>query len=288
MRKTIFDNAREDGFVLIAVIWIAGLMAVIATAFVITVKSHTLIARNVVFNTKAEYIADGMAKLVASRLVRNTGDGSQKFNGVTGFCQWSQDAIAGFRVQDQGGLVDLNLASPELLAALFAGLHMPAGLINSIQDYRDPDLVSVDGGAEPEVYAGKNFGPKNASFVTVEELDQVPGIDDAVFARLSRFLTVHSQQTGFDLTHAPAQLLTVLGTRSAAATELAQFSSVSPSKIFGIDVVVKTKQGATFYRKAIFVLVLQPDRPFTILSWQQGRSATDWTFPSAAQKVCVN
>jgi general secretion pathway protein K len=286
------DQHAEDGFVLVAVIWMAGLLAVISTAFVLTVRSHTLIARNLVYNGKAETIADGMVKLAALRLVGQATGGTIKFNGEHSFCQWSSDAMIGLAVQDQGGLVDLNVASPDLLNALFKGLAQSQAetdsLIAELQDYRDPDSQSASGESEPSNYPGKNFGPKNAPFSIVEELDQVPGVNAALFEKLLPLVTVQSQQPGFDLSRAPKELLAALGATSPTDPQLQRFSSPSAYKLFAVDVVVETKQNARYYRHAMIALVLQPDRPFAILSWQQGRNTDDWQFPETAQSPCIN
>jgi general secretion pathway protein K len=291
LKRKILSGDRS-GFVLLAVIWMAGLLAVISTAFVVTVRSHTLIARNVVYNSKAGYIADGMVKFSALQLVTENSDRKSNLSGETRFCQWSRNVIVGIRIQDQGGLVDLNIASPDLILALFRGVSLSpseaSDLMAALQDYRDPDLKNVTGGVEPVTYPGKVFGPKNGPFAIIEELDQLPGMNNALFKQLMPLVTVHSQQTGFDLTRAPKTLISALGGNSAADLLLARFSSPSAYKIFAIDAVVETKQNAHYFRHAIVALVLQPDRPFAILSWQHGLNVDDWSFPKSDQKPCFN
>ncbi len=73
MQDTAGKSRVDAGFVLVSVIWIAGLLAVVATAFAITVRSHTLAGSNVVYNTRAESVADGMALLPRYRLAAGTG-----------------------------------------------------------------------------------------------------------------------------------------------------------------------------------------------------------------------
>jgi general secretion pathway protein K len=283
-----FKGDDERGFVLVAVIWMAGLLAVVATAFVLTARSHTMIARNTVTKIRAEYIADGMVKLTALQLVKDMKSGSFKLNGVPHFCQWTTDTVVGLSIQDQGGLIDLNVASPDLLKTLFKGLNVPEAdaqkLINNLQDFRDPDSVAVGSGEEPIHFPNKNFGPKNAPFSMVEEIDQVQGANEELLARLMPLLTVYSQQTGFDPTRAPQQLLDALGANNA---KIDQFTSPSPATGFEIDVIVKTRQSAVFYRKAIIDFILQPDRPFAVLEWKQGRSATEWNFPAQVEQSCL-
>lgn len=282
--RKISHNA-DDGFVLVAVIWIAGLLAVISTAFVVTVRSHTLLARNVVFNTKAEYVADGMAKAVALKLAAHVG---LDRSGVITFCHWSSDISVAWRIQDQAGLVDLNTASPQVMAALLAGLGLQKLGVSDVVDFRDPDNIAIGGGAEPPNYNGKSYGPKNAPFALTAEVDQLPGIDDQSFKLLLPLVTVQSQQQGFDPTVAPENLIKILGASGRTDPLLTIFSSPSGQKNFSIDVVVQTKQKARFYRKVGVTLLLQPDRPYAVLSWERGRDSNEWTFPATIQQSCIN
>jgi type II secretory pathway component PulK len=63
------DNDR-DGFVLFSVIWIAGLLAVIATTFAISTRLHIKSQANLARSYQAEIVADGIAKLIAYRLAQ--------------------------------------------------------------------------------------------------------------------------------------------------------------------------------------------------------------------------
>jgi general secretion pathway protein K len=286
MARLHANSKTESGFVLVAVIWLVGLMAVVATAFILTVRSHSLILRNVVTNTKAQYVADAMVRAKAWNLSIGL---QMKLNGEIDFCRWSKDVQVGYRIQDQAGLVDLNMAWPDLMFELFSGLGQSPRqsdiLLKALNDFRDPDLVSVNGSAEPINYPNKSFGPKNAPFALAAEIDQLPQVSDELKEQLLPLVTVYSPQQGFDATRAPSDLLRILNIHSADGN---RFGSPSPSKIFAIDVVAKTEAGAKFYRKAIVELILQPDRPFTILEWQQGRDASNWTFPKSDAKPCIN
>jgi type II secretory pathway component PulK len=85
MAFRIEGSKTEDGFVLVAVIWLAGLLAIMATGFMITVRSHTLSARNLVFNSKAEYLADGMVMLTALQLTDQSANSKMNFAGEPSF-----------------------------------------------------------------------------------------------------------------------------------------------------------------------------------------------------------
>jgi general secretion pathway protein K len=287
-----FKTKPEDtdaGFVLVSVIWIAGLLAVVATAFAITVRSHTLAGSNVVYNTRAESVADGMALATALRLATPANvNETLKLNGGTTYCQWSNDIAVAVAVQDQGGLADLNTASPELLTTLMLGLGADeaksAEIVAALQDFRDPDSQSASGGVEPAIFPGKAYGPKNAPLAIPEEIDQVPELDDELFHKLMPFVTVYSQQSGIDLSSAPQQLLNLLGTSESAS----RFSSPSPTKTFSIDVTAELKNGSRYRRQALVSLLRQPNRPFAILAWWRGGDSGETPSLPSSGPACFN
>ena len=284
---------EEDGFVLVSVIWMAGLLAVVATAFAITVRSHTLSGSNIIYNTRAEYVADGMTVFTALQLANPANAGAYpKVNGEAAFCVWPGETAVAISVQDQGGLVDLNTASPELMGTLLRKLGtddgMSAGIIAALQDFRDPDQVSTDGGPEPVAYPGKPYGPKNAPFAIAGEIDQIPQISDGLLGELLPLVTVYSQQSGIDLSVAPQHILQLLSNGNSADAELAGFASPTSAKTFSIDVTAELKNGARYRRVAIISILQQPDRPFATLEWMRGGDAGDAEPLPRSGPPCVN
>ena len=108
------------------------------------------------------------------------------------------DAQLEIHVVDESGKVDLNTASPDLLAKLLLalGVRQPRAqnLAAAIVDYRDPDDLLTPGGAESGDYssAGLPYGPKNKPFEAVSELQRVLGMDFALYQKLVPNVTVYS------------------------------------------------------------------------------------------------
>ncbi len=283
-------DAGDNGFALIAVIWIAGLLAVTATAFLTTTTAQIFLARNVSEETRLDAAASGMARLMAYNLAVLSGP----FAGrpVYDSCLWSADILITQSVQDQSGLIDLNTASPNLLLALLTGLSGKADeaqqVYNAIQDYKDPDQLALSGGNEATHYDNKPYGPKNAPFETPFELDQIPQISDALFLRLQALVTVQSQQAGVDLAKAPGELLSLLNTGVQAGTDLQQFNVPSSERMFAIDVVAHRRGGGTFHRRMTINVLHQPERPFTVLEWRRADSATPDKKTANVIRSCFN
>ena len=185
-----------------------------ATAFAITVRSHTLTIGNNLYNAKAEAISDGIVRYLIVQMLRpDSANSANRSDGSASLCSWADIADVSYRIQDQGGLVDVNTANPVLLQKLFSGLRLDAvkqdALLDSLKNYKAPSSLSNFG--SPQHYPSKNFGPKNQPLLSLDELDQVPGFSSEILKRIRPLMTVYSQQTGIDPSRAPAGLLKILG-----------------------------------------------------------------------------
>lgn len=279
------------GFALIAVIWIAGLLAVTANSFGFSVRSHTLANANIMHNVRAEYIADGMADLAALRLANwRDGDPPYPLNGVASACIWSEDVSVWITVQDQGGLADLNTASPMLLTRLIGSLpttpEVASEIVRRIRDFRDPDGMTDRQLPEEIDYDGLTWRPKNGPFEVSEELDQIPGLSFENYKVLRSMVTTHSRQPGIDFDRAPKKVLSALRIGNDAEHGSLDFSSPSAGRVFGIEIAVKLANGSSYVRQSLVTLLRQPGRPFATLSWQ--RSSDIPADLAAPSRTCLN
>ena len=268
-------DTGQRGFALIAVIWIAGLLAVMASSFAITSRSTALVAAHSAQNLRAEYIADGIVRLSALRLADwMDGVPSYPLNGDLRACRWGEEVEVWISVQDQGGLIDLNTASPTLLKRMLETLLMPPAdvlaLVARIRDFRDPDGVNDSLLPEKVDYAGLSWEPKNEPFAVPEELDQIPGLSFQQYRQLRKWVTVQSQQPGFDPAVAPQDLLAALGLAAEGDQDALAFTSPSPGRVFGIEAAVRLRNGSSYVRETVVSMLRQPERPFATLSWQHG------------------
>ncbi len=256
----------------------------------IKVRVDALTTANVNQNALSEQIADGMARLTAWKLSTAT-SGLQK-NGTVKRCAWDDSVVVDVAVQDQSGLADLNTMPPAFFEEFFRKLGAPDArareISSAMMDYRDADSDSGTGTAEPVTYPGRNFGPKNAPFQAIEEIDQLPGMDEALYRKALPFITVQSSQPGIDPLSAPKELRMLFNESAEAAFTglLAPYQGSSQGKTFGIDVRVTGKNGSRFRRTATAVVLQQPDKPFVFLEWQRGDEWTDGSATTTAP--CIN
>ena len=100
-------------------------------------------------------------------------------------------------------------------------------------------------GAEEAAYraAGLPWGPKNAPFETVEELQQVLGMTADIYKRVAPSLTTYSGEAG-------------------------RFFGV-PDKVFSIHATAERPDGANSVREAVVQLIGADAR---VLLWREGAS----------------
>lgn len=282
-------SSRQSGFIIVAVIWLAGLIAALAANFAIKVRIDALSSAHALRNAQVEAIADGMARLTAWRLAAGTYKAT--LNGNATFCAWRTGVTVEIRVQDQAGLIDLNALPPQFFELFFkrlgAGPAAAESLARAMIDFRDADNDSQSGGSEPSLYSGFDFGPKNAPFQAIEELDQLPGMTDLVYRAVLPFVTVFAAQPGIDPTTMPEALRRLFDQPPAGPLtgELASYNGAPQGKTLGIDVRVTAANGARFGRQAMAVILRQPDKPFSFLEWQRGG---DWEGEyGAVSEACV-
>lgn len=128
--------------------------------------------------------------------------------------------------QDAAGLIDINTASPELVAALLGGLGLSAedaeALADRIADWRDDDHLTRTHGAEREAYVRADLAPpENRPFVVESEVARVLGVTPHLAACLSPWITTYSAAGDVDPQSAPPFLRETLARPATAIPEQA-------------------------------------------------------------------
>jgi general secretion pathway protein K len=216
----------QRGVAFVVVLWLLALLAILLGSFALLSRSESLQARHYHDATRARYYAEAgiahaaYALAFPDQALRWMPDGRP-------YAVAYREAELDIRITDESGKIDINAADDVLLTAFFQvmGLELldAAALAAAILDWRDPDdLVSING-AEVGEYeaAGRDYGPANAPFVTIGEIQQVLGMSYALYERIAPMLTVYSGQPQPTLAYAPPELLqALLGMDPALAAQL--------------------------------------------------------------------
>lgn len=265
-----------------AAIWLVGLTMVIATEFASHLRLTTLLAANRVQQTKLTSIAEGMVRLTAWQLSKDSVDLGTSSPTL---CSWNAEVTVETRVQDHAGLIDINVAPRSLMALGFeaagADVLLALKLAKSVEDDRDADTVDENGGTEAAHRDGS--APKNRGYETVEELDLLPDITDEIYRRAKNLFTIYAGQPGVDFNFLPPDFKSAF---SDAQKTL--YSSVSPRKAFRVTAIAQSKNKLRYGVAADVVITQQPDQPFALLTWQYVSGGQDDLASASNSLACFN
>jgi len=198
--------------------------------------------------------------------------------------QWRfADVQISLRLVDAAGQVDLNASDTPLLAALIrdAGVSAPRAdaLAAAIADWRDADELARPQGAEHTHYraAGLAYGPRNAPFESVAEVQGVLGMDAELYARLWPQLTLYSGRVLPDPRFAPPPVLAALGMEVSAALSLRERGDEIGGAASGSGVVAiaATAHLADGRESRVYAVVRAGaagpgGRAYRVLEWHEG------------------
>lgn len=236
----------EAGFVLLSVLAIFIVVGAVLAAAILQVRSATGLAQARADAVRLQGAADGIARLVAyeldlGRVYRRRGTGLPEDGTVTA-CPLAPGRTALLSLQDQGLLIDLNATPRPALEEAFRLLGIPdrevLALAAEILDYRDADDVpEPNGGAELPQYRARGlpWGPRNAPFASIDEVDRLPSMTPAIAARLRPVLTVHNEGGRFDL----AALVRRVNPAAIRSLPGSAGPVPSPRQVFRLSVVVE-------------------------------------------------
>ena len=285
----------KRGLALLSVLWVLALLALIAASFTRTTRTEINLTRNLIGQAKAEALADAGIHWAAAKLSEPAATGGWTIDGKIQSLPL-EDGEVRVLISDEGGKIDLNAASRELLEALFLSLNQnidqSAALADAIVDFRDTDDLRQLNGAEDDDYvnAGLTYGAKDAPFEDVTELQQVLGMTAQLYRLVAPSLTVYSRQRRPNPTTAPPLVAAALEGKTLDDSgddeslqvengdEIDSDNAGAPTisglrsriSLYAIHSEGRTASGAMFARDAVLRLTGDPNNPFQILEWHQG------------------
>lgn len=200
---------------MVIVIWILTLLTLMAGSFAMTMRRDNSVSLAVKSN--AEALASAESGIILAQFMLDQPDPELRClaNGTV-YRILKPEVEIRVRVQAETGKVDINSTNETQLAALINWAvndeWQGQRLLNAILDWRDADDDTRTQGAEKRQYrlAGLKYGPTNTSFQSLEELQLVLGMNEAIFNTIRPYITVYSGQTEVDLNNASPQLLAII------------------------------------------------------------------------------
>jgi len=295
--------ASSRGLALISVLWITGLLAVMAASFASSTRTEARLARNQEENAKAEALADAGIHRAAFRLLDLDPETVWRPGpDVYGFALGEGGVQV--RIEDEDGKIDLNGAPLELLEGLFLALGLPEpqaqAMADRIGDFRDPDDEPEPLGAEDPAYleAGLARGAADRPFGAESELLHVLGMTRELYELVRPNVTVHSGADGVDPTRAPRPVLQALPGMTPDLLEAMLAAAAGPDPLLALEsealppdleayllpsreviytlrALGRTAGGGNFVREAVIELGASQDRPFLVHAWRRGLLPTE-------------
>jgi general secretion pathway protein K len=281
------DNKR--GVILLTVLWTVALLTTLAMAASLTFRGFAAIM--VVDRDRGKADALLTAGLeVASGFASTAGE--RPLLDVESTVTLSSGNVA-WRLDDEGGRIDIGKAPPEVLASLLRAVGAPEAdaLARAIVVWRKPEGQTSGPQAQAPLPAGNPAAAKPAapdSIITdVSDLAQVPGMRPQWIAAITPLVTVFGNETVNPRT-APAEVLAVLPgiepARLAAFLDLRRtvtdpkqltaglgaaqnFLAVKPPQAVRVHLAAVLADGYAADAQAVIVCLPKDRQPYRVLFW---------------------
>lgn len=201
------SERREGGFAIVAVLWFLVLTSAVVAPFAVSARTQWLLSSHLQQQARLEAVSEALFEILSTSIMRGDRVGAASFdlplNSVPILCKIGRYEIL-VRLQDQRGLIDLNVAKAELLPIGFTALGLSSQkssvIAQIVLDYRDYTSTGV---ARNNLIFG---GPKNAPFESVIELSDFADLRSLAPEQIRSVFTVHSRLPSVALSRAPVEL----------------------------------------------------------------------------------
>ena len=231
-RKTPARPCRQQGMILIALLWVLVALSLLALNLSSTVRSEVNVTLASGESEKAYFYARGGLETALYRMIHPEKDPEKQKrlfsyrDGMNHFSISNEESRCHVAIQDEAGRVDVNFANQPLLKRLMLNIGVEERqadlLAESIVGWREPDKSSRSGGDE-RALRGNDSRPH--LFSSVEELLLIPGVSREILygnvqrnkdgnATLQRgladFVTVYSEKAQINLNYAEPEVIAAL------------------------------------------------------------------------------
>jgi general secretion pathway protein K len=300
--RALGENSN-DGFIVVAVLWLLGALATLALVYSLYVNQATAAFLDHNERLQATALVYSGIELAAYRL-------SEKPNqrpSVGRFTFRQGNAVVDVAFSAENGRVDLNFAPKEILAGLFIGLGADSQdalyFADRIVAWRTP-LAAGAPDSETAIYqnAGKTYRPRHGHFQSVDEIGLVVGMPSSLITHALPYLTVYSGQQAINVLSAPPAVLAALPgmtpdrlqtliteRENVPAAEdpayqsqlqsqlgnMASYISLQPGKADRVKVNIRFPSKRQMESRVVFLLVDKDTQPYRVLSWRDEELSSD-------------
>ena len=288
MMRYLPSPAGQRGVALLLVLWACTLLAILLGGYAALARTEGLQARYQFTETRVHYAAEaGLMRAIYGRQdprlkQRWIGDGrAYTFN-------YDQASVV-VRATDEGGKVDLNTDTPDVLQGLFQAAGLPkeqaVRLADNVVDWRNPPTIADAAASQRAAYvaAGRDYGPRHGPFATIEEAQMVLGMTPALYQRIAPVLTIWAGNTSPDPnTASPLALQAIPGMTppQLAAIQVARQKNANGSSLAlnnGTTHSIESEATLADGTRAVLSATVRMQsglagvKPYAVLRWQEGK-----------------
>lgn len=269
-------KAAETGFILVAVLWILAALATFAGIYALYVSGTVAEEATRSEELAVRPLATAALELTAFRLLAQPKD-NRPSRGRFAFRLGKARITVAY--VEEAARIDLNAASPALLAGLFTALGADSeaakGDAQRIAGWRgdgDADAATAEEALYREARLG--YGPRSAPFVHVDELWRVAGLPPALVAAALPHVTVFSGQAQVNMADADStvQAAAAAARRARDDSDGGDEGADDPtprSDAVRVAIGIDFDSGRRRILEAVILLRNFKDAPYRVLAWRE-------------------
>ena len=292
---------------MITVLWVITVSSIVALAGALAGRTTVNAARNRVQAERALWSALGCARATQAEIDGLLGAAVTLDEGALIWRSLarriasrpvSQTWPCTVRLEAAGSRLDVNSATPEMIASLLRTLGEPDGRVSemtdALMDWRDTNDVELPSGAERAWYERSSRAlPRNGPFADIRELALVRGFED-----LSRFAPVLWTETGrVCLAHASTDVLSAVPGITRETADLIASLAADGTPVSDVSVVagrVSSQSASELmsrYPEIVRATTADPDAWMLEVEVKNGEPATtvvvQWRLVRTGRRVMV-
>jgi len=289
LRKWLRRRTRNEGFIIVAVLWILAALATLAS-----IMSVYVINAASAFTVHDERLqSEALTRAALELSFYQIGLVREEPRTSGQFAFRMRNASVETTFMSEAARIDVNTAPRALIAGLFTGLGAApaaaAGYADRIVGWRAGP--QPDGSDEAALYraAGLAYGPRGAPYQHIGELALVMGIPDFLLERALPSLTVYSGLSQVNLLDAAPQVLAALpgmspdllnyvlaqrGRGREAAQQLITrlgpnpLATLSGTKAFRVTSRITFDSGRRVTSEVVIFILDNGPEPYRVLTWR--------------------
>lgn len=206
---------KDKGLALIIVLWVITLLIIMASSFSLTIQREAVIISGLKEKAEASALAEAGIHYAILKLLHH--DKEQQWDAFNTLYEITyNERKVRIQITDESGKIAINHIEKEQLLSLFESIDVDEptaeSLSDTILDWRDKnDLHRLSGAEQPQYEeAGLKYGPRNAAFSNIEEMQMVLGMTAEIYRQMENKISIYATKPQVNPATASREVLLTL------------------------------------------------------------------------------